>query len=161
MDLALEYAACSSADPETLIRAMRNQTDRDPVLATQVARCASKNPLAPGGYGAIPLDIINAHRHLMEDVGETGHASWAEQQVLTTVSRGCAIGQVQGSCRRRGSLTQQRQLAALTAALVASPRCHISQGAGAKSAAWRGTRSHRQSQRPFPQGRDSRDRRRL
>jgi len=92
LDVALECAADSNADPATLIRAARDFTAENANFAAEVALCAIKNLLAGGGYEPTVLDIVNAHRHLVEAAARCGRSEWATVEVNTLIERGTSSG---------------------------------------------------------------------
>ena len=92
MELALGYAASSSADPATLIRASRDHAKSEPMWAARIALHAIESLLRGGGYDPIPLDILNAHQFLMEAAANIGQTDWAQKEVEATVSRGAVGG---------------------------------------------------------------------
>lgn len=90
LDVALECAADSSADPSTLIRAARDFTEKNANFAAEVALCAIKNLLAGGGYEPTTLDMMNAHRHLVEAANRCGRSDWADAEVGRFIERGAS-----------------------------------------------------------------------
>ena len=92
LDLALEFANHVTAEPTTLIRAARDFESSEPLFASQVALCAIRGLLAGSGYEPTMLDILSAHRHLMNAAAKTGQADWAQNAVASLISRGAAPG---------------------------------------------------------------------
>jgi len=92
LDVALECATDSSADPATLIRAARDFTAKDANFAAEVALCAIKNLLAGGGYEPTTLDVMNAHRRLLESAERSGRCEWAQAEVKSFIEQGTSSG---------------------------------------------------------------------
>lgn len=88
LDVALDCAADTWADPATLIRAARDFAEKDANFAAEVALCAIKNLLAGGGYEPTNLDVIRAYRHLVEAADKCGRSEWAEEELDQVIARG-------------------------------------------------------------------------
>ena len=89
LDLALECARDVDADPSTLIRAARDFTEDAPEFAAPVALLALEHLLAGHGYEPMPLDVMQAHRHLMAAAGKAGSipsARTAVERLIQTKS---------------------------------------------------------------------------
>ena len=80
------------AEPSTLIRAGRDFAEKEPAFAAQVSLCAIKHLLDGRGYEPTELDILNAHRHLMEAAGKCGLTEWANSEVEKLIAGGSAPG---------------------------------------------------------------------
>ena len=89
LDLALECAGASSADPSTLIRAARDFLDKDPQFAAQVALHALDHLLAGGGYNPKTIESLYAYEHLMTAANKLGNREWARVKVQEFLARGC------------------------------------------------------------------------
>ena len=89
LDLALECASSSSADPSTLTRAARDFMDRDPQFAAQVALHALDHLLAGGGYNPKTIESLYAYEHLMTAANKLGNREWARAKVQALLTRGC------------------------------------------------------------------------
>ena len=92
LDIALECAHDILAEPSTLIRAGRDFAEKEPAFAARVSLCAIKHLLDGRGYEPTELDILNAHRHLMEAAGKCGLMEWANLEVEKLIAEGAAPG---------------------------------------------------------------------
>ena len=90
LDIALECAHDILTEPSTLIRAGRDFAEKEPAFAAQVSLCAIKHLLNGRGYEPTELDILNAHRHLMEAAGKCGLMEWANLEVEKLIDEGAA-----------------------------------------------------------------------
>ncbi len=88
LDVALECAADSWADPSTLIRAARDFAGKDDNFAAEVALCAIKNLLAGGGYEPTTLDMMNAYRHLRDAAARCERSEWAKTEMGRLIEQG-------------------------------------------------------------------------
>jgi hypothetical protein len=89
LDLALECARSSSADPSTLIRAARDFLDRDPQFAAQVALHALDHLLAGGGYNPTTIESLYTYEHLMTAANNLGNHEWARAKAQELLARIC------------------------------------------------------------------------
>jgi hypothetical protein len=92
LDIALECARSMSAEPATLIRAVRDNVEREPEFAVQVAVIALRSLLAGGGYDPIVTDLHAAVGHLMAAARRIGREDWAWEQVQAMVAEPCSPG---------------------------------------------------------------------
>jgi hypothetical protein len=88
LDVALDCAADTRANPATLIRAARDFAEKDANFAAEVTLCAIKNLLAGGGYEPTTLDMMNAYRHLIDAAARCGRSEWVEVELDRLISKG-------------------------------------------------------------------------
>ncbi|WP_431858743.1 hypothetical protein [Azospirillum sp.] len=92
LDIALECAAAPSAEPGTLIRAARDNAERKPDFAVQVALSALRSLLAGGGYDPSVTDLHAAVGHLMTAAARIGREDWAREQIRALMTGPCSPG---------------------------------------------------------------------
>ena len=88
LDVALECAADSFADPATLLRAARDFVDQDAAFAAHIALCAISNLLSGGRYEPTTMDIIRAYQYLTNAAAKCGGLDWAHEEVDRLIGRG-------------------------------------------------------------------------
>ena len=92
LDIALECARTSDADPATLVRAARDFAGKNAEFSAQVALCALSSLLHGAGYDPDPANVRAAYDHLMAGAVRIGAEAWARDQVATLASGPCAPG---------------------------------------------------------------------
>ena len=92
LDIALECARASDADPATLVRAARDFAGKNAEFSTQVALLALSGLLNGAGYDRDPADVRAAYDHLMVDAARTGTEAWAREQVAKLAAGPCSPG---------------------------------------------------------------------
>jgi hypothetical protein len=92
LDIALECAGDSLAEPTTLIRASRDFAEKEPAFATHVSLCAIRHLLNGRGYEPTEGDMLDAHKHLTESAARCGLTDWADNEVEELKGRGAAPG---------------------------------------------------------------------
>ena len=81
LDIALECARASDADPATLVRAARDFAGKNAEFSTEVALLALSGLLNGAGYDPDPATVRAAYDHLMVGAARTGTEAWAREQV--------------------------------------------------------------------------------
>jgi len=92
LDIALDCARSSDAEPATLVRAARDFADKNAEFSAQVALCALSSLLHGAGYDPDPANVRAAYDHLMAGAVRLGAEPWARNQVVTLASGPCAPG---------------------------------------------------------------------
>ena len=92
LDIALECARSSDAEPATLIRAARDFTASEPRFAAQVALLALRSLLSGGGYDPSPTDLHVAYGHLLAAASALGADDWAMDQAAKLAEGNCSPG---------------------------------------------------------------------
>ena len=92
LDIALECARASDADPATLVRAARDFADTNAEFSTQVALLALRGLLNGAGYDPDPANVRAAYDHLMAGAVRTGTEAWAHEQVAKLAAGPCSPG---------------------------------------------------------------------
>lgn len=92
LDIALECARSSDAEPATLVRAARGFAGKNAEFSAQVALCALSSLLHDAGYDPDPSTVRDAYDLLMAGAVCTGSESWARDQIATLASGPCAPG---------------------------------------------------------------------
>jgi hypothetical protein len=92
LDIALECARSSNADPATLVRAARDFAGKKPEFSAQVALCALSGLLHGAGYDPDPANVHAAYDHLMAGAVRMGNEAWAHEQVAKLAAGPCSPG---------------------------------------------------------------------
>jgi hypothetical protein len=92
LDLALQCARDTTAEPATLIRAARDFADREPEFAAKVSLRAIEHLLAGRGYEPTPLDMHLACQHLTQAAANCGQSDWAMGEVERLIAEGASPG---------------------------------------------------------------------
>jgi hypothetical protein len=92
LDIALDCAEHQAVEPSTLIRAARRFSDSQPEFAAPIALLAIKRLLSGRGYEPTPMDIINAHSHLLKAASHCGQSDWAQVEVEKLMAASPAPG---------------------------------------------------------------------
>ncbi len=90
LDIALECASSTDAEPSTLIRAARDFTGGEPQFAANAALLALRGLLAVHGYDPGPEYVRSAFRHLMAAAASIGEERWAIKQVEMLANGPCS-----------------------------------------------------------------------
>ncbi len=92
LDIALDCAGSTDAEPATLVRAARDFAGKNAEFSTQVALLALSGLLNGAGYDPDPANVHAAYDNLMAGAVRLGAEAWARDQVATLASGPCAPG---------------------------------------------------------------------
>ena len=92
LDIALECARASDADPATLVRAARDFAGKNAEFSTQVALLALEGLLKGAGYDPDPANDRAAYDLLMAGAARIGTEAWAREQMANLAARPCSPG---------------------------------------------------------------------
>ena len=92
LDIALDCARSSDAEPATLVRAARDFACKNVEFSTQVALLALAGLLDGAGYDPDPANVRAAYDHLMVGSARTGTEAWAREQVARLAAGPCSPG---------------------------------------------------------------------
>lgn len=98
LDIALECARASDADPATLVRAARDFADTNAEFSTQVALVALRGLFNGVGYDPDPANVRAAYDYLMVGAVHIDAEAWARDQVATLASG--PVHQAASKCRK-------------------------------------------------------------
>lgn len=92
LDIALECARASDANPATLVRAARDFAGKNAEFSTQVALLALRGLLNGAGYDPDPANVRAAYDHIMAGAGRTGTEASAREQMANLAASPCSPG---------------------------------------------------------------------
>ena len=92
LDIAINCAAATDADPATLVRAARDFAGKQPEFAMAVGVLAIRSLLSGGGYEPLLSESASAVRHIMTAAASIGVTDWAIQQIDLALQQPCVMG---------------------------------------------------------------------